>query len=375
MAIGLSVGDNGIITNARNATDKWEQGAENEQDELKQIANFINSNGSNNGNGGNENPPEEDTTKVADVVGGAKFEQTETIEDDNGKEVTIPKGFAVAEDSNIVVDEGIVITDGTNEFVWVPVDDPSTMFVEETVKLNGVETTTTIYSKLRIRDGDSYTAGKPGETGKVREPDVLSSYDTSSSYYKTILNFNSTKEMADSMVAEYKAMSISVKKYHGFYIGRYELTGTVDSPTEKPGTVLTGQNWYNLYKACQNVIKNNSDVKSTMIYGCQWDETMAWLKNTKFKGQEDKVDIDSSSWANYSDLPTNTGNSNYKANEIYNLAGNYYDCTQEACSINERNTRGGDSVESSFNTPVSMRHSIDTKLNDWTTSRATLYIS
>ena len=99
---------------------------------------------------------------------------------------------------------------------------------------------------------------------------------------------------------------------------------------------------------------------------------MAWLKNTKFKGQEDKVDIDSSSWANYSDLPTNTGNSNYKANEIYNLAGNYYDCTQEACSINERNTRGGDSVESSFNTPVSMRHSIDTKLNDWTTSRATL---
>ena len=375
MAIGLSVGDNGIITNARNATDKWEQGAENEQDELKQIANFINSNGSNNGNGGNENPPEEDTTKVADVVGGAKFEQTETIEDDNGKEVTIPKGFAVAEDSNIVVDEGIVITDGTNEFVWVPVDDPSTMFVEETVKLNGVETTTTIYSKLRIRDGDSYTAGKPGETGKVREPDVLSSYDTSSSYYKTILDFDSTKEMADSMVAEYKAMSESVKKYHGFYIGRYELTGTLDKPTEKAGTVLTGQNWYNLYKACQNVIKNNSDVKSTMIYGCQWDETMAWLKNTKFKGQEDKVDIDSSSWANYSDLPTNTGNSNYKANEIYNLAGNYYDCTQEACSINERNTRGGDSVESSFNTPVSMRHSIDTKLNDWTTSRATLYIS
>ena len=144
VAIGLSVGDNGIITSARNATDKWEQGAANEQDELKQIANFINGNTSSGGV----------TTTVSDVVGGAKFEQTETIEDDNGKEVTIPKGFAVAEDSNTVVDEGIVITDGTNEFVWVPVDDPSSMFVEETVKLNGVETITTIYSKLRIREGD-----------------------------------------------------------------------------------------------------------------------------------------------------------------------------------------------------------------------------
>ena len=358
VAIGLSVGDNGIITSAQNATDQWEQGAANEQEELKEIGDFI-----------NENRPK----TISTIKGGEKLDKTETIKDDNGKEVTIPKGFGVAEDSNTVVDDGIVITDGTNEFVWVPVDDPSTMFVEETVKLNGVETTTTIYSKLRIRDGDSYTAGKPGETGKVREPDVLSSYDTSSSYYQTILGFGSTKKMADSMVAEYKAMSDSVKKYHGFYIGRYELTGTVDKPTEKAGKVLTAStagNWYNLYKACQNVIKNNSDVKSTMIYGCQWDETCSWLEKNGY-------DINNSSdWGNYTGDKKETGsNSKYKANEIYDMAGNCYDWTQEANSSNFRISRGGVCNFSGSSYPASDRITYNpSSSNSNLTSRATLYI-
>ena len=356
VAIGLSVGDNGIITSARNATDQWEQGAANEQEELKEIGDFI-----------NENRPK----TISTIKGGEKLDKTETIKDDNGKEVTIPKGFGVAEDSNTVVDDGIVITDGTNEFVWVPVDDPSTMFVEETVKLNGVETTTTIYSKLRIRDGDSYTAGKPGNTSAVREPDVLSSYDTSSSYYQTILGFGSTKEMADSMVAEYKAMSDSVKKYHGFYIGRYELTGTVDKPTEKAGTVLTGQNWYNLYKACQNVIQNNSDVKSTMIYGCQWDETCSWLEKNGY-------DInDSSEWGNYTGGKKETGSDpTYKANEIYDMAGNCSDWTQEAYSSGNRILRGGNYRSSGSSYPASDRGYNNTSdSSSYNTSRATLYIS
>ena len=365
VAIGLSVGDNGIITSARNATDQWEQGAANEQDELKQIANFINGNTSSGGG----------TTTVADVVGGAKFEQTETIEDDNGKEVTIPKGFGVAEDSNTVVDEGIVITDGTNEFVWVPVDDPSTMFEEKTATLTGVDTTTTRYSKLRIGEGDKslFSAGKPGETGKVREPDVLSSYDTDEEYLK-ILGFDTTQEMADSMVAEYKAMSESVKKYHGFYIGRYELTGTLDKPTEKAGTVLTAStagNWYYLYKACQNVIKNNSDVKSTMIYGCQWDETCSWLEKNGY-------DInDSSEWGNYTGGKKETGSDpTYKANEIYDMAGNYWDWTQEARFSSYRISRGGYYKNSSSSLPASDRYYNDPIFSGSVyTSRATLYIS
>ena len=68
VAIGLSVGDNGIITSARNATDKWKQGAANEQDELMQIANFINSNGNSNSNnnGEGENTEKSEVEKARD---------------------------------------------------------------------------------------------------------------------------------------------------------------------------------------------------------------------------------------------------------------------------------------------------------------------
>ena len=370
VAINLTIGENGIFTRAQNATEKWQEAEVNEQHEMNGVVNFIENYNKNQG-----------PKKVADVVGGDKFEKTETIQDDNGKEVTIPKDFSVHPDSNTVVDEGIIITDGTNEFVWVPVDDPSTMFEEipegeEPATLTGVETTTNIYSKLRQRNGDSYTSGAPGTTG-IREPDVLTSYDTNPQYYQNILGFESTKSMADSMVAEYKAMSVSVKKYHGFWIGRYELTGTVDTPTVKAGDVLTASsseagNWYGLYKACQNVIKNNTDVKSTMIYGCQWDETMSWLNKCGYN-----TDTDSSSWGNYSGSPINTGSvSTYKANEIFDLAGNYYDWTQEASSTGTRVSRGGSCNNSGSSNPAADRGTnIASYSGGSHSARPTLYIA
>ena len=58
------------------------------------------------------------------------------------------------------------------------------------------------------------------------------------------------KAFSESMVEEYNAMIDSVIKYKGFYIGRYELTGTVESPTSRSGVILTNQNWYALRKAC-----------------------------------------------------------------------------------------------------------------------------
>ena len=370
VAINLTIGDNGIFTRAQDATEKWQQAEVNEQHEMNGVVNFIDDYTKNQG-----------PKKVADVVGGDKFDKTETIQDDNGKEVTIPKDFGVAEDSNTVVDDGIVITDGTNEFVWVPVDDPSTMFEEKTATLTGVTTQTSIYSKLRVRSSDSssYSPGAPGTSG-IREPDVLSNNDTDPQYYQDVLGFESTKAMADSMVAEYKAMSESIKKYHGFWIGRYELTGTTEKPTVKSGDVLTAAEagkWYGLYKACQNVIRNNTDVKSTMIYGCQWDETMSWLKNTEFKGREDKVDTDSSSWGNYgSGSPINTGSvSTYKANEIFDLAGNYYDWTQEANSTYDRVSRGGDYPNSGSSVPAADRYNVNAgNSNSDRSSRAVLYI-
>ena len=44
MAIGLSIGDNGIIKQAQDATDRWKEASQKEQNALGDLAYFINSN-------------------------------------------------------------------------------------------------------------------------------------------------------------------------------------------------------------------------------------------------------------------------------------------------------------------------------------------
>ena len=153
-------------------------------------------------------------------------------------------------------------------------------------------------------------------------------------------------EMADIMRSEYETMIASIEKYHGFYIGRYELTAN----GEKTGETLTRKTWYYLYNQCKGLSASNK-VMSRMIWGCQWDVTGNWIAN-----YGDKKDImDSRDWGNYNDstAPANTGNyvrgkrkdtgSNeyWKANNIYDFAGNCLEWTQEAYSTGSRAIRGG----------------------------------
>ena len=328
-------------------------------------------------------PPEE-PEEIGEITREEMFEKTTEIKDDEGNSVWIPKDFGIDEDSATNQDEGIVITDEIgNEFVWVPVPDPSTMFetVEEPVTLSDDVTTTNKYSKLRVREGNGYTASIPGGS-TIREPDVLTSTSVADGKYYGELEYGNITEMAEDLVREYNEMARSIETYHGFYIGRYELSGTKENPAVKAGPVLTASSssanmWYGLKKACQEVIKNNTEVKSTMIYGCQWDETMSWLKRTKFVGEEEKVDEDSSSWGNYNGREEKTGSDpTYEANKIYDLAGNYKDWTQEAYSTNDRIYRGGHCYWSGSDDPGSDRET-DNSDNTFSssTARATLIIS
>ena len=358
-----------MFRRAQNAADTWQMAEQNEQSEMEQAGDFI----------------DDYANNITRVDG-----------------VPIPNGFYYVGGEK---DTGIIISDSPddenkginyptssfkgNQFVWVPVENPENYFIDETATLNtnatgtGTENevTTNVYSNLTIRSADQsqFTTGIPGveETDEgeyvTREPDVLSSYDIDAQYYDNILDFASTKAMAESFVSEYKAMSDSVKKYKGFYIGRYELTAN----GEKAGTSLTNQNWYNLYKACQNVVTGNSNVKSTMIYGVQWDAVCDWLKQSGFD-----TDTDSSSWGNYNNSSENadiegagskqnTGYSEYwKANNIYDLAGNFSEWTQEVCSTNRRVCRGDSYNSSGLDGSASDRNGV----NPYVSSRATLYI-
>ena len=372
VSISLVLDKNGIIQKSKDARREYGQAKANEQEDLSNLSDMI------------DEATAEPTPKV-NVNTKAGDNSTINGKKGNSNNPTIPKNYipidtatstwgdgstAPSQDS---VDHGLVIKDEQdNEWVWVPVDKGTlaTMYEESSDEKTLCGTTgetavkTKLYSKTITIGKDSntktITRTEPGITN-YREPDLVVgsnglSYDAQDTYYKTILGETGTKEqLAQLFVDEYKAMIESVSKYGGFYIGRYELS---EAGVQKDKATLTSTNWYNLYKKCTE-LKASDKVKTQMIWGCQWDVTMNWLISSGAK-TSNEVNTDSSSWGNYkgtsvkaNDRTTvlkasgdeqklNTGVTTFTiANNIYDLAGNCWEWTQEALSTNYRSDRGG----------------------------------
>ena len=278
------------------------------------------------------------------------------------------------------VDHGLVIKDDdNNEWVWVPVG-PITIYkyIENGVPLAGSVGVNTKYYSNTItigKVGDTVTLSRSTpNTTDYREPDLVvgsnsASHDKNESCYKTILGYDSPKAMAEAFTRDYANMIESIQKYGGFYIGRYELS---NEGVQKGKATLTGTKWYNLYKKCTTL--NASDkVESKMIWGIQWDLACDFISR---KGEQKSI-TDSTTWGNYSHSSGNaavmdgttqkygskqvTGFSEYwKANNIYDIAGNCWELTQEAVSTGDRTSRGGDSTVNGSSDPASTRNATST---------------
>mgnify|MGYP000442886224 CR=1 FL=1 len=386
VTLNVVLGEGGLIDRIQQAKYLTEQAALEEQESLNTLmdeyANMM----------AEDNiipePPRIPETVEEAKNEGIRFEDTTKLEDDNGNEVWIPGGFEIDEESAIDADDGIVITDGINEFVWIPVPDYTTMYQEAPgTKLTGVETTTDVYSKFKIREGENYISGMPGDSDymTLKEPDVLEEYDTEEQYY-SILEYNNIEEMAKGIVTEYTETYNSIKKYKGFYIGRYELTGTVENPTVKRGQAILTENWYYLKKACSNIVTTEY-AQSTMIYGNQWDRVLEWIIETGDK-TDYQVNEDSTDWGNSknstgaaaidSGIEQTAGkNEAWKANNIYDLAGNHYEFTQTAFTgLNTRIYVNGCWHSTGTYDHASKRHTSYLSTGEYsnTSSRPALYI-
>ena len=366
VSISLVLDNNGIIKRSKDARREYGQAKDNEQAQMSGVSDWIDNQVGENGG-----------TKVNPTVPGweNKKDYNSTINGGKGNanNPTIPAGYvpintdtsnwgdgssAPTQDS---VDHGLVIRDDSNnEWVWVPVPDVTVMCdtsntTEYTLCGTEGETavTTNKYSKSEIISGKKRTTPGTTTSGSYREPDLVvgsngTIFDAKEGCYKTILGFESKEKMAEAFVADYDEMIASISKYGGFYIGRYELSSV---GVQKDKETLVSENWYNLYKKCKELNASNK-VETRMIWGCQWDVTCNFIAN---KGDKKSI-TDSSSWGNYPNSiePANTGNyeqyvlkntgSNeaWKANNIYDLAGNCDEWTQEASSTNYRTYRGGE---------------------------------
>ena len=340
------------------------------------------------------------------TVNAINFENNEHMhveEDASGDKVPVPNGYvgsSVAGENEI--DTGYVIYEGEeevtdsnvadaqknrNQYVWIPVPDISKFYGTDA---NGKKWGKNYsFSSSTSSSYDEITGTKPynwSESDGVmtissktsyREPDIVKSYDYDSTLKTRGLGAKTTHEFLNQLEKEFNNMIVSVEKYGGFYIGRYE-TGNINQETpvvQKGNTNISSQTWYNMYKRCKNIKGDNTNVETGMIWGNQWDRTLMWLIETGSKTKEQIAD-DSTSWGNYNNATFEyvnssgstvtknensgtkipTGNTEYtKANNIYDLAGNVYDWTMEASSASSRVCRGGDYGDGGGNYPAGNR--------------------
>ena len=264
----------------------------------------------------------------------------------------IPVGFKTVDTTTAKWGEedawnhGLVIADGSgNEFVWVPVDGSSVKY--EKWCTQGIEWNNSSISN-----------------------DILPSGVSDEIY--------------------------QITKYNGFYIARYEagIPADLKSAINPSDTSWSGMqvarsvsgipvskknqvpwNWIDYTNAKANAEKmyNNTNVQSGLLTGTMWDTTLRWLISTNVI-TEYAATSDSKTWGNYYNAPvtkvteyseddgatwlkTNsqtkgtgwkdtwvlkTGHSDYtKRNNIYDLAGNLWEWTNEKYSSYHVGRGGG----------------------------------
>ena len=358
VSIATLTGNNGILTQASKAKENTAKAEEDENNRLDANNDYIDQ-------------------KLGNIVLPGETAQNtkkDNYKDVNGDKATIPEGFTVDKTEN-VISKGLVVhgpdkanEDNGSEFVWVPVPDINNMAQCSTAggdcKLqlekgvlkctthNSTEIVGKLYSVQLYKNNIDESANTTYNADDgLREPAYLkdSSYADGSSY-------NTIGLQLSEMQTNYKNMAISVAKYGGFYVGRYETSltsateksaGTSGTVQSKQGVIPTSANnsttnrWYGLYKAQNKTYTGtNNSVESSMIWGSQYDRLLNWAKEGNDKEKITNTSLGNNSGGNISI----TGNSNYSKDSINNirdLGGNLWEWTLEAYNASYRVGRGG----------------------------------
>ena len=264
------------------------------------------------------------------------------------------------------VDTGVVIEYKGSQFVWVPVPVTATnsLYPKGTTKAMAKVSTAegfagtdgngrTNYEGVLYNFGSmSGTLSNPTYT-VVGEPQVMNNYGqgTTSSREPDILDNeydNDTNLGAIGLARgtfkteiqeNYNAMIESVKKYGGFYVGRYETSidnmTTVASKEGTPMNALTdNQRWYGMYDKEKKFTTSSDVMQSSMIWGSQYDAMLNWMVSTgKNVGTEDS--------SKYNTELTTGSKPEDIINNVYDLYGCHYEWTLEAKATGTRVLRGG----------------------------------
>ena len=338
--------------------------------------------------------------------------------DENKEYAVIPAGYGVVKESS-TIKEGLVISDvenddldnskGGNQFVWIPVENVvldvrmynndedinnaiaeqvSNMKYPMAIRVAGGDYKSILYQFSSIRQNTALQISFiPYDSNNVKEPANL---DSSRDNANNISNW--TKNMYQQ---EFNNLIKKVNTDKGFWVARYETSISQDgrAQSKKGQMPMTNISWYEMYNYQKSL--NNGSTSSHMIWGCQWDQIMIWLKdirNPNYKTSPFYI-LESTGMGNYADTTIKnedgevekkegiatrylTGNTKCSlVRNIYDLAGNVFEWTMEKEFSAVRIARGGYCEYNSTMYPVIYRYNNATSehLEENFGSRMTIY--
>ena len=340
----MLTGQNGILNRAAEAKEKTEQAQQEESDKTTMMEAMIQTAG----------------TSIANPSSYGENPNAQATADGAGKYFALPTGAKYIEGT---VDTGVVVNIKGSEFVWVPVEDvvldESRVNELPTSSENGTVSGKKTYTPMAVKVGNDYKGllydfdgsnswlmygdneKYQGGIQECREPSEVT-YDIGE--YKTE---GISEEL---LTTEYNLMIVSVSRYKGFYVARYEAgidkkTGKVvfkDASISENNVITTNAGrdenkmWYGLYKKMKMFSTDDEKIFSCMIWGSQYDAMMNWMtKNGKMVGNADDTKTNN-------DENRVTGiNKTDIINNVFDLYGCHYEWTLEAYSQSCRTLRGG----------------------------------
>ena len=285
----------------------------------------------------------------------------------DGIQVPVPTRYTASSvEDERYVNGGFVIYEGTddvttsnqweaqcnrNQYAWIPITDVSDMYWRD-------QTTGKKYGTRYFING----IPEYSKNVTLKNEPQTTDYDIQSTYLTQYLNGMSREDFLMEMEIDFDKMLNSVATYGGFYIGRYE-TGDLSQATpviKRINTDIGDQTWYTMWKKARKLSGTSAGVQ--MIWGTQWDQTLKWLVDTEKKTLSE-VGYNSTSWGNYesssftyykntskntarksSGVVGNIPSGSYEganANNVYDLAGNMWEWTNESDNAGKGDTRYG----------------------------------
>ena len=202
---------------------------------------------------------------VADNVNKIISEKKNTeLLDENGNKIVVPAGFKIVSDDTTnnaqTVEQGIVVEDEKeNQYVWIPCTTE-----ESETKLQYKRT------EWEVEDDNETKASKDELT---LENSICSDDDIANGL---------TTERKKEIVEQVKKEKLSISKYGGYYIGRYEV-GNKDNTAvikaeQEPYTDIV---WYQAYELAKEI----GGGKGATTYLCSsyaWDTAINFIQNNGF---------------------------------------------------------------------------------------------